>query len=633
MSKVIDPRTWTSYQRLRDEGYSRAEACRRAGLSESAAFRFDKGNPSSTGHRVKAVMEANSLPKVKTGKQLSRDARHALECFKCFRLRYFGRTSTPWQLDASEKIIELLSTTEREYVVISCPPGSGKTTAYSHDLLAWLAARDRTIRVMIGARTENQSRDHTRRLRNTFERTLPDMATSMEISKGLRIDAAATLTQDFGRFKPERQDRWQERSFVIATETDQAGSDKEVSFAAYGSDSAFLGGRYDVIVWDDLVDPKNLGTIEIREKLFKWYEEVAETRLEPGGLLLLIGQRMSPDDIYRWALDQKSLLFDDDGELLPDAEQEDAPGKYHHIIYKAHYEDKCFEGSHRLDAPAWPVGCLLDPKRLSWRFLAPKKANNSESFAMVYQQEDTDPTNALVHKDWIEGGKGANGEHHPGCKDFDRGLNQLPAGLTGRFLHIVTADPSPTRYWSIQSWMYNQTTKQRYLMDHINEAMEAPDFLGWNLQTRQFYGVLEEWWQRSKEQGRPIQFVIVEDAAAQRFLLQYDHVREWQRQRQVRILSHQTNRNKSDAKYGVQMLGPLYRDGLVRLPWGDEAGRQASMKLIRELLRWTPGGNTRDDAVMAHWFLEWQLGTNALFKEPETRVPTRSVPKWLRKTG
>lgn len=628
MARTIQPEKWVKYTQLREQGYSISEAARRAGFSASAAFRFESGNPTSTGHKVKAVVEAASLPKVKTGKQLNKDAAHCLECFRCFRLRYFGRTSTPWQLIAADQIVELLASEDREYVVLNCPPGSGKTTAFTHDLLAWIAARNRNIRVMIGSRTENQARDHTRRLRNTFERTLPDMATSDEMARGLRADAQTTMQADYGRFKPERQDRWQEKSFVIATERDQAGSDKEVSFAAYGSDSAFLGGRYDIIVWDDLVDPKNLGTVEMREKLQKWYEDVAETRLEPGGLLLLIGQRMHPEDIYRWALNQRSLLFDEDGELLPDELQADAPGRYRHIVYKAHYEDKCAPGTHKLNAPAWPDGCLLDPKRLSWKFLAPKKAQNPANYATVYQQEDGDPTSALVRQEWIDGGKDENGEYHPGCKDKDRGINQLPDGVAGPLLHIVTVDPSPSKYWSVQQWAYSQSSKYRYLLDHINVALEAPDLLGYSMQTHQFYGVLEDWWHRSNTAGRPIKYVIVEEAAAQRFLLQYDHVKEWQRQRKVRILGHQTHRNKSDAKYGVQMLGPVYREGLIRLPWADDAARQASMKLTSEVLRWPQG--SRDDCVMAQWFLEWQLGTNALFKPTSTQAPKRaSMPKWM----
>ena len=567
---------------------------------------------------------------MKTYNQLSAPAKRALDDFEFFRLRYFGHVSTPWQVMAAMKMLELRETDEREYVVVNVGPGSGKSTLFSHDLLAWLAVRDRSIRCMIGSISEGTVRDYTRRLRNNFERLVPDTANSVEMARGIKVDSEATLVAEFGRYKPDRIDRWQERSFVIATENDQAGSNKEVSFAGFGQDSKFIGGRYDVIVWDDLEDLKVVPTTEQREQKERWFENIAESRLEPGGLLILQGQRLHADDIYRWALNQKTLLFDEDNEIIEEVE---GPPRYKHIIYKAHYEELCAEGSHRMDAPAWPEGCLLDPHRLPWRFLAPKKAQSPETFATVYQQEDTNPGVALVRKEWIEGGKDSNGELHPGCLDKDRGINQLPEGLAGKLLQIVTVDPSPTKYWSIISWAYSQQSKYRYLLDLVNEAMEAPDLLGYSTQTHKFYGVLEDWWHRSVEAGRPIQYVIVEEVAAQRFLLQYDHVKEWQRQRHVRIIAHGTHRNKADAKYGVQMIGPLYRDGLIRLPYGDDAARHATMKLTRELYRWTPGGNTRDDNVMSHWFMEWQLGTNALFKEHDTAPPTRNVPKWLRRTA
>ena len=37
------------------------------------------------------------------------------------------------------------------------------------------------------------------------------------------------------------------------------------------------------------------------ERLTQWWEVEAETRLEPGGLLILQGQRLGRDDLYRWA--------------------------------------------------------------------------------------------------------------------------------------------------------------------------------------------------------------------------------------------------------------------------------------------------------------------------------------------
>jgi len=125
-----------------------------------------------------------------------------------------------------------------------------------------------------------------------------------------------------------------------------------------------LGGRFDLVIWDDVWDPRKMRNSESRADMYRWWDEVAETRLEPGGLFILNGQRMSSDDIYRYALDKKTPVEEEDtvGEVessqvssLPDETSSPAfeLSKYSHLKYKVHYEDRC-EGDHGLDAKPYP---------------------------------------------------------------------------------------------------------------------------------------------------------------------------------------------------------------------------------------------------------------------------------------
>ena len=118
----------------------------------------------------------------------------------------------------------------------------------------------------------------------------------------------------------------------------------------------------------------------------------------------------------------------------------------------------------------------------------------------------------------------------------------------------------------------------QYLVDMHREPMEAPDFLDWHHASQEFSGLLEDWWWWSHEQKRPITHVIVEQNAAQRFLLQYDHVQRWRSERSVQIIPHSTNRNKSDADYGVQTIAPHYFFGRVRLPGSVADGSKKAME-------------------------------------------------------
>jgi len=195
---------------------------------------------------------------------------------------------------------------------------------------------------------------------------------------------------------------------------------------------------------------------------------------------------------------------------------------------------------------------------------------------------------------------------YPGCWDEDRVMGVIPQGLTRPFVSVVTADPSPSKYWSVMHWLYHVPTEQRFLIDHYRGKMGANDFLDWYTTSGTFGGLLEDWWQRSVKQKVPITHVVVEQNAAQRFLMQYEHVRNWQRLRGVKLVGHNTTSNKTDAQYGVQALLPqAYRFGRVRLPSGDQLSRGRSMALVNEVTKW-PETST-EDCVMAHWFFEFNL--------------------------
>jgi len=412
---------------------------------------------------------------------------------------------------------------------------------------------------------------------------------------------------------------WRLDEFVVAQEGGVGVEDKESTVVAYGVDSGFLGGRFDLVVWDDLVDVRSLrGGVEGREGLIRWWESEAETRLEPGGLLILQGQRLGRDDLYRYALDQL------DGDVVVVDGVEVQRRKYEHVVFKAHYEDRC-RGVHEGPGAAYPEGCLLDPHRLPWRELNRLRQHREERFRVLYQQEDFDPGSGLVPLVFVDGGRGSGGVDYPGCWDEDRGVREVPKNV-GDVFSVVVADPSPTRSWAVQWWLYQPGSQLMWLIDLFRGPMDAPDFLDWNNEGGVFSGLLEEWWWTSSDKGFPFTYLIVESNAAQRFLLQYDHVRRWQGLRGVNVVPHATHKNKSDPRFGVQTLAPHYEFGRVRLPGRVlDGSRRTSMKLVNELVDW-PNGST-DDCVMAQWFLLWNAPN--LFPENLGVAPRFERPSWL----
>jgi hypothetical protein len=614
--RTITPAQREKYFRLRQQGWTQQAAAGKAGFSLDTAKRWErekkdiKRAQDSLERQLGVGLTDEGLPKPIPHNKLKTEARRALDDPVFFARRYFGIPLMPWQRDAAAQMVEALDTPYEEYMVINCPPGCGKSTFFTLIVPAWLTCRDRTIRGLIGSASQGMAERYVMRLRTALSRPTPVKAKPREVRMGIAFDAEATLAADYGVFRPEnRSERWANDAFSVAQHDDVAVSEKENTWSAFGRTSTFLGSRVDFCIWDDVYDRGQMRTDEAREQLREWWTDTAESRVEPGGLLVLQGQRMHPEDIYRYAIDMPA---DDSADGDPDA-----PRKYRHVIYQAHDEQKC-AGDHGPGAKPQPDGCLLFPARLPYKRLMAVKGTSPRTYDVVYQQLDTAPSSALVPMLWISGGR-SGGEEFPGCWDDNRACGAVPDGVQG--LSVISVDPSPSQFWAVQWWLLNPETNLRYLLDLHRQRMTAPDLLTHNPDSGAYSGILEEWWLRSKVAGRPVRHVIVEDNAAQRFLLQYEWAKRWAAARSVTWVPHQTYRNKADPNLGVQSIAPHYRYGRVRLPG---LSRHTLAPMIKELTTW-PEAST-DDCVMAHWFVEFRApGLHAARNQKPVR---RTRPSW-----
>ena len=559
--------------------------------------------------------------------RLGSEAKRALDDFEYFRRRYFGRISSPWQVQAINQLVELLHSDEREFVCMNVAPGAGKSALLA-DFKCWLICKDRAVRMLTGSASQSLASRSLMRVRRSLERLTPLKADEKDLARGVALDAETTLARDFGRFKPLDRELWNRDAFIVMQhEGTGAIEDKEATLTAYGIDSEFTGGRFDFVEWDDLVSPKMVGSAPYREGLELIYTKTCEPRVEPEGLLVLCGQRLAADDLYRVALDMVRPPDDDedDDEVT---KTEDAPidpddrsnMKYRHIAFKAHYQEKCQgHASHSKKAPAYPEGCLLDPRRLPWRDLSSAQANNPSEYSLVYQQEDADPAKSLVRREWVYGD-----DEFVGCIDDERQLWEIPADVSSHeCLVYATADPSPTMFWSVQMWVYHAPTQRRILVDHVRRKMRMPEMLDRDASGK-WSGVMHEWQDQSERLGFPIQTWIIEHNAAQRFMLQQTLVRDWRIMRGVDIVPHSTGINKADPKYGVWSLGPLWRQGRVRLPFKGGDTRLAVKDLIEEAIAYDHGRT--DDCVMSMWMGEWNLPNLVM---PEDTDVAADRPRWV----
>lgn len=611
--RKISPERWQAFFALHDSGISRYKSAAQVGIATTSVDNLFAHPYSSSGYEQYIEWIKSGGNKPKPYSRLSQNAKRAYGDFGYFRERYLGHVSRPWHVEAAEEVNKLLAAESKSFVVINVPPGSGKTTLWSMDIPLWLIVRNRMIRCLIGTGAESMGTDYCVRIRTALEQDLPVEASEHEKRMGLAKDAVSCLAHEFGRFKTENVGYWRSDKIHVAREGGAPAHQKEATVQSYGRRSGILGGRYDYNMWDDVVNDQNSRDADEQAKLIKWWRNTAERRIEPGGVILLMGQRLGPHDLYKHCIDVRDIAASYNGINTDETDLENAPRKYTHIVYKAHYDELCkgenphAEWHHPDTAKPYPKGCLLDPQRLTQYDLLNIKADDPQTYATVFQQEDGDPEQALVQPLWINGGIDRNGVLYPGCWDNDRNIGTWPTNLAGHTYSVVTADPSPSNFWGVHWYAYQSDNQFQHLLDIVRRRMGAPDLLDYNLAQGTYTGLLEEWWQRSKDQGHPITHVIVESNAAQKFLLQYDHVKRWAMTRGVQLIAHQTNRNKSDPKYGVHALGPEYKFGRIRLP-GHPATRMFAMPLYNEVTRYTNSTTlATTDQIMAHWFLVWNM--------------------------
>ena len=621
MTSGIAPATAKKYQNVLDTGIG--EPWRKAAVKKAIEAFPDRENWGQRDERMAEEGQYSSTtildPKPKS--ELSNEALNALNNVEYFAERYFGFKLAPWQKMAADRIIALLATPEKEYACINVAPGSGKTAFFTLVIPAWLICRDRSIRGMTGHVGANIAKQEVDNLRRTLERDVPMRATDSDLKWGTGKDAVATLAEDFGRFKPLPSENapWRAEYFTVAQLGGIPTAEKERTWSAFGYTSSYIGTRVNFAVWDDADDADKVSDLT-RDQIKRKWDDVAEKRIEPGGLLVLQGQRLGGDDLYRHVLDKKALP--DDIDDLDEISESEWPQMYHHIVYKAHYQDRC-KGklTHKRSSPPWPEGCLLVPTRISWADLQKERLNNPKGFETLYQQEDIARKHTLVQTLWIEGGIDPDTkEEYVGCWDNERGLCEWPKGLAAPWYSIATADPSPSNQWALQWWLYHPASEQRFLLDLIASPLTAPDVLDWNHNLADWTGIMQEWQFRSKMLNMPITHWIIEANAAQKFILQYEHVKRWRTKWMVDIIPHQTNVNKSDKDYGVWSLAPHYRYGRVRLP-GTVQARSVVQRLVNEVTRYPDA--RYDDQVLAQWFLEWNLPrltiasvNNAVYERP-----------------
>ena len=77
---------------------------------------------------------------------------------------------------------------------------------------------------------------------------------------------------------------------------------REPTITAAGIDNNLVGGHYDIIIMDDVVNRDNIATMDQIRKVIQRYKDSLDL-LETGGQMIIIGTRWHDSDLYGWILD------------------------------------------------------------------------------------------------------------------------------------------------------------------------------------------------------------------------------------------------------------------------------------------------------------------------------------------
>lgn len=639
------------YVAKRRAGGTNLAVCRELGINHKTGDRW-----MAMHRRKEARLGYASADPPKTIGQIRQHAtaRRAYDDFAFFRLKVFGRSTPPWAVRAAKELQEAVESKRREFLCMNVFPGVGKT-ALMQDFICWLIVRNRSIRIIWGSASDDIADRRVNEIRLHLERAEPWDGNEVDIRQGRAVKPRYSMTELFGRFRPSNRHagKWTQSQFTVSTAppprnsrtlahrtTDEGPPPTGPTLIALGPKARQIGNRADFIVWDDLWTRDENDNPERGKVIKRFFEHGIETRLQPEGTLALVMQRLGPADLSRYVLDKRVPILDP----VTGAESGFEP-EYRHIMFPAHHDDLC-DGLHPEGREAWDPenprhgNCLTDPQALPPADYV--RAKTKRTWLVEYQQRDTDPQGSIFREIWLTGGRDEDNATFRGCLDLDRGLWELPEDVAPKdLLSAMSVDVGQENYWGLLASVSSRDpgSEMEWVLCADHRRMPAgtsEGLLDWDFERGRFVGVMEEWYQHSKDLGVPFTHVIAEQNAAQRHLFRRTNVVDrWMLARNCRIIGHDTSgKNKNDPKLGVEGLMAIrFQLGAYRIPWRHGEAQMALRPLYNEIVGYKQGYPTWD-VLMAAWIrtLNRRRITRAVAPIEPERL-SRDIPAWIQEMG
>lgn len=259
-----------------------------------------------------------------------------------------------------EMLVNLVAGKYREQgyvgIIIQEPPRHGKSELCSHYFPAWYLGARPDNRVMLASYEADFAASWGRKVRNTLQE-------HGERLYGLKIDPSSSAINSWNVF----------------------GKRGGMETAGVGGALTGKGGQL-LIVDDPVKNMKEAQSETIRRNHWEWYKSTFRTRLEPGGVILLIGTRWHEDDLL--------------GRVITEMKEDPTADQFLIVRLPAVCEEPD-EDFPEPDPLGRQVGEALFPERFDIEALRPHMGNPSV-WAALYQQRPAPLEGGLFEREWFE---------------------------------------------------------------------------------------------------------------------------------------------------------------------------------------------------------------------------------------
>lgn len=196
-----------------------------------------------------------------------------------------------------EELCKFITNTElKPYKLVLYPRGHRKSF-YAAMYACWRIVRDPSIAIVYLSATSDLAESQLRTIKSTLDSPI------------VRRYWSELVNIDEGK-----REKWTSTEICVDDPRRKAEGTRDSTVKAGGLTTNITGAHCDLIILDDIVVPKN-NSEEGRRQVMSQYSQL-QSILNPGGMILAVGTRYHPKDIYSTMQETVEEIFNDDGELI-----------------------------------------------------------------------------------------------------------------------------------------------------------------------------------------------------------------------------------------------------------------------------------------------------------------------------